>query len=164
MSCPQFWTFSSYKTLYICMVHFTCQRKLTDVFSFTELFDLYFFFFFNFQTHFMLVADSQSSAPSQPLWTLPVSPAARNQRVYFPDFPAGKVLVLIPPVRDTVARFGRWWRNRSHGVSPWSHRPEVLPRLPHIPLWITHTGAPGSWDHWWWGFVNFYNSFKAMIS
>lgn len=26
------------------MVHFTCLRKLTDVFSFIELFDLYIFF------------------------------------------------------------------------------------------------------------------------
>ena len=162
MSCPQFWTLSNYKALYICMVHFTCLRKLTDVFSFTELFDLY-IFFCNFQMHFMLVADSQPSAQSQPLWTLPVSPAAGNQRVHFPDFPAGKVLVLIPPVRDSAVRFGRWWRNRSHGLSPWSHRREVLPRLPYVPLWITHTRAPGSWDHWWWGSVNFYNSFKALI-
>jgi len=48
-----------------------------------------------------------------------------------------KVLVLIPPVRDTAERFGRWWRNRSHGLSPWSHRrerPYVLPRLPYVPL------------------------------
>lgn len=40
-----------------------------------------------------------------------------TQRLHFPDSHASRVLVLIPPIKDIPARFGRWGRNRSHYCS-----------------------------------------------
>lgn len=142
------------------MVHFTCQRKLTVVFSLQSFWFVH--FLGNSQVLFMLVADSHPSAQSQPLWTFPVSPAAGNQRVHF-QISCRQGSSFNSTSERHCRRFGRWWRNRSHGLFPMVSQAGGSTKASIRPLWITHTRAPGSWDRWWWGLLIFITHLKLWF-